>query len=230
MIDLPNRARRVGGLLAIVLFGALTLASCASRVYPNSVEMPEAWVPQRGQPSGMVIGSIGALGITGNSHVLHFRPVGSTESNMWLTGGFRWRGNVNDRIYFERNGGAEVGEVFHVELPVGEYEIYQVMHKCDYACGSDYLFVSKPDFSVRFRVGAGDAVYIGRFLAVPRLIPGQPPSAGYFPRDMQFAIVDEAEADLRLLESATRKTVDRAKLRKEIADPRLIGLPEFRPL
>ncbi|MGQ0511480.1 MAG: hypothetical protein ACT4P9_12795 [Betaproteobacteria bacterium] len=192
--------------------------------------MPEVWLAKPGQPAGKVIGSIGARGLFSNRHVLLFRPVGSKETHILSIGQFIWRGNVNDRIYFENHGGGEFGEVFHIDLPAGEFEIFEVQHSCDMGCGSDAYFASKPAFSVPFRVVSGEVLYLGRFLAVSRAVPGSPRRKSVFPRDMQFAIVDALHLDLKHYEDATGKRVDRAKVRRGIPDPATVALPHFRLL
>ena len=225
-MTLRNRAAI---LLAVLLVAGL-LTACTPKIFRNSVQMPEAWLPKPGEATGKVLGSVGALGVTGTSHVLVFRPAGTKPLDTSKLGQFRWRGFVEDRIYFERKDGLEFGETFHIDLPVGNYEIMRVVHQCDYGCGSDNMFISEDRFSIPFRVDAGETVYLGRFLAVPRQIPGDSKRRGYFPTDIQFTIVDEAGDDIRLYEKATGRTIDQTRFRKEIADPAAVHPSYFRAL
>jgi hypothetical protein len=139
-----------------------TLAGCASMGATSRVSNELAVAP--GGDSGEIFGSIlfpqGMKEPVYMRYQLDFRPVGEKG------GGFVALTNTifdsKDSYDLEIEGYR--GKTFRQVLPPGEYELYNYSMSSDTGQMSMRFFSRQP-FSVRFKVGSNEKVYLGRFLA-----------------------------------------------------------------
>lgn len=178
---------------ALMACAALLLAACSTMGATSKVS--DGLVVPSGMPSGEIFGSIvrptdkGAAGPTYMRYDLYFRRIGSKD------GGFV---AMTDTIFDTKEGWDlrrpdAVGKSFRQVLPPGDYEIYNFDMSSDTGQVS-MRFSSKQPFSVKFHVGAGEAVYLGRFIATgvwgKGLFGLRRPDGGY------FRLVDAMNEDL----------------------------------
>ena len=165
-------------ICVVLLFAACSTMGATSKV-SEGLQVPS------GMPSGEIFGSIvrptdkQAAGPTYMRYDLRFRRIGTQE------GGFV---AMTDTIFDTREGWDlrrpdVIGKSFRQALPPGDYEIYNFDMSSDTGQVS-MRFWSEQPFSVKFHVSAGEAVYLGRFIAVgvwgKGLFGLRRPDGGYF--------------------------------------------------
>lgn len=193
---------------------ALVLQGCASMGQTSAVS--KALEVQPGQAFGEVIGSIthplGGEEPAYMRYALEFRHVDRQA------GGFFALTNTlfDPKEGFDVGGNGFRGKTFRQALPPGEYELTNFSMSSDTGQVS-MRFYSKSPFSVRFTVGAGEVVYLGRFHARGHwgrnLLNMKVPDGGHF--DLQ----DRFDEDLRLA-SAKGGGIDASRVRHARLEPR----------
>jgi hypothetical protein len=98
---------------------------------------------------------------TGGGDTTKFRGWSVSSDGYWST-------------YYDE---AEKGELVAMPLPPGEYEFFSIAASAG-GMGGVRVFNSTKDFSYRFRVQAGEYVYLGNLLTRVKADSGVTPSAG----------------------------------------------------
>lgn len=184
-----------------ILVSALLLTACAAIVPP--VRITEAMEPKKGEPSGLVFGSFGVSypeGFFISAEKLYFRKIGSKESGSISYGATRDErtvGDINEKFSFN-------GTTFSVQLPVGEYELFQYLAHWYFAYGTTGQaranYSSNKEFSVPFKVEDGKATYLGSFAGYTNMVGGE--KSGLlvtFPASVYWVVSDKFDRDAGLL-------------------------------
>lgn len=204
-------------LLCIALC-CLVLAGC---VPTSAVRMPGSMEKEVNGPSGLIFGSIGEASPSAfTSQSIFFRKKGSTDSGQ-IT--FIHDGLWNVPIDFDDK--AVRGTLFAVRLPVGEYELHQVMFFINRGQFGTTTFKAKEEFSIPFRVEEGRSIYLGEFVAVPvmgkNFFGMAVPAGGY------FVVSNKFDRDLSLL-TMKSEAVAGWQAQNATIDPKSINSPAFR--
>lgn len=187
-----------------VLVMALLLTACAATVPP--VRIPETMEPKKGEPSGLVFGTLGVSypdGFFIEAEKLFFRKIGSKEYGSISYGATRDERVVEDikeiRSFY--------GRTFSVQLPVGEYELFQYWAHWHFAYGTTgharANYSSNKEFSVPFKVEDGKATYLGTFTGYTNMVGGK--KSGLlvtYPASVYWVVSDNFDRDAGLLPSA----------------------------
>lgn len=204
----------------ILLIAGIALSGCASM--DNTVWVPESISKTSLSAYGTVFGSIGKGGNNRSvtSRSLHYRAVGQKD-----TGEFRFNngGLFNSPVDFSE--GAMQGSVFFVHLPPGDYEIFNVSFFENRGYFGTTTFSSKQDFSIRFAVKEGHAVYLGEFLGhlvLGKNFLGIPVTAGGY-----FVVANKLRRDLAVLSTRGEKIAP-DKVTNMVPTFLSAGLTEFR--
>lgn len=143
-----------------------------------------------GKDGGHLIAALGASPETRYArYVLKFRKVDKTAA-----GELRYvQENTQDASHRDFDDQTENGLVHVLDLPPGEYEIYNFDIIQDNQAGRK-LFKSAADFSIPFRIVSGSATYLGDFTAigiVAKDVFGATISAGAY-----FSLADRQARDV----------------------------------
>jgi hypothetical protein len=165
------------------------LLGCTSGL---KISMPDKYTDTQNQPIGFLVGTLGATTVwpsTGETLIttLHIREV-STRSPILMSDDDIENEVItltNENQHFDFKNENEMGQLFTLPLPVGEYEIFQVTIK---GSNGNQTFTQQTDknLSLKFEITAANASYIGEFIAKSRVAKSQlwniefPSGYGYF--------------------------------------------------
>jgi hypothetical protein len=147
--------------------------------------------------AGRVVGSI-AFSLDGDPQYMRYsfgfrkRGGGKDDNGFVAVANTMW----NKKDEFDVAGAKLQGKTFDLQLPPGDYEIYQVYMSSDTGTVSN-AFSAKEPFSVPFTVARGETVYIGQFLH--RGAWGKNGFGMKVPASSWFVVSDESARDLPLI-------------------------------
>ncbi|WP_318423579.1 hypothetical protein [Photobacterium leiognathi] len=151
----------------LLVFFALLLTGCSSGL---QVSVPDSYFEQN-KATGYLVGSLGAnteWPKTGKNLIstINIRPIGTAHDMTSTLDGVITITSNNEDGHFENPNVS--GHLFSIELPVGEYEIFNI--KLEGSDGNKTLTTqNQKDMHVRFDIEPNKASYIGQFLAVSRI-------------------------------------------------------------
>lgn len=141
------------------------------------------------------------------AETLAIRPIGQGGPTLAIDQTSRphdWRATFSfyfeDRKQAHFSQGEEMGSVYAAALPPGDYEIYTYSWRW-----RSYSAMPDPFFSIPFRVRAGQATYLGRFVGemmFPQAVAqGSVMTDSAIPKGVRFRIRSEFEQDTALLQA-----------------------------
>ncbi len=164
-------------IFGIFLFACI-LSACAT---PN---INSSYTPNAANDQGVVFGSISYTG-TYAVYRIHYRPLGSDTSSFFEFGSLSGMGvMMRNDIHVP----GLRGDLFAAALPAGEYEVAGWQSRSGYIS----LYPTEP-FSIRFKVRAGEAVYLGAFHFVTKRRMALNPTV------LQLNYMDEKPRDFGIL-------------------------------
>lgn len=175
-----------------VLVAALLLWGCAVPEPASLYRSPSDY----DGPTGRIVGTVGVFTKPGSENPfylneMYFRSVdGSTAGNISFSG----TGLASQEAHYTT--ASEKGLVFALELPVGEYEFYDLKFLRNDG-GGQWGYRSSNEFSLPFFVEAGQTAYLGSFIAYAEGIDIDRPWAASF--GGQFRVSDKFERDRELI-------------------------------
>ncbi|MDD4963083.1 MAG: hypothetical protein PHI11_04085 [Gallionella sp.] len=149
----------------------LLLVGCA---VINPVSLPSDLEGKPLDKHGVVFGSIGADSENGffQDQAIYYRKVGSEQR-----GAFRYLRTEFSKMPEDFSSTNVSGSAFSFNLPPGEYEVFNLRLWKNFGY-FDKTTTSKEDFSVKFTVEEGKAIYLGEFIS--RHFSAQFSGSGYF--------------------------------------------------
>lgn len=180
--------------LLYLFFSMFFLSACST--VPSAV-IPKSMEPAAGEATGTVFGSIGisrpsALEV--KAQKLYFRKIGGSE-----LGSFSY-GDVNrEMVSVNIRENSFIGNLFHVDLPAGEYEFvqYWFLWYKSYGIGgiASASYMPKSEFSVRFKVEPGKSTYLGEFSAYLDYVGGVNRGIILYPSGGYLGVADRFSRD-----------------------------------
>jgi len=160
-----------------ICFYSFVLLGCSSGL---DITLPEKYTEANGQPTGYLVGMMGATRIWPASgedltSTLMIRQLGDDET-IELT---------NDNSHFDFKTPSLIGQLFILPLPTGEYELYRVSFKGSNG-NQTFNTNSTGNLALKFKITEDTANYIGEFIATSLVIKSQlwnleyPSGRGFF--------------------------------------------------
>ena len=175
-----------------VLAAALLLWGCEAHEPATLYKSPTGY----DGPTGQIVGTVGVYiepGVENQFYLnhLYFRSLdGHTAGNI----SFAETELASQETHYTTD--VEKGSVFALELPAGDYEFYDLKFLRNDG-GGQWGFRSRNEFSLPFVVVAGQATYLGSFIAHGEGIDGDRPWTATF--GGQFRVSDQFERDRQLI-------------------------------
>ena len=204
-----------------ILLVAAVLIFLSGCVTAGPDPVPKAFQDIPLDEAGIAFGTIGSdLKSSFTRMGIRYRQVDSENESMIL---FQQGYFSISPLNFEVNG--EKGSVFVLQLPPGQYEMYDVYFHMDQASAGSTTFSSKQEFSVPFEIKKGESVYLGEFITkvvkAKNFLRISVPVGGY------FKVTDQLERDKAYLLEQNSEISSEA-IRSDVLNPSEQGLIVFR--